>query len=191
MPTFLAAPTSADLTHEDARNATEPFSEFGYVSQEIGAILLSQAVVALIAQVKIVPRLVDWAGPLKAFRVVFGVDPAAYLSFDSIDSVFGITIPIIKVSFSLYATAVLSPVGYIYSVILSAVPSCMYDFNVRLHQFNPGSQIQRHHQSSCPDILAFPHQFHASRRPRGPWWSESFLLWALMSDVAVKSCPRR
>lgn len=121
MPTFLAAPNQAEPPRENARDAPEPTGGFGYGSQTIGAILFSQAVVALVAQATIVPRLVGWAGPLRAFRVVLGVYPVAYL-LTPVLPLLGPPLPMVTVVLDLWVTAVLSSTGYICSAILSVGP---------------------------------------------------------------------
>jgi hypothetical protein len=75
MPTFLAAPSSPDSSREHKRGVMDSNGGFGYGSQKIGLILLSQAIVVLIAQATIVFCLIDWAGPLTACGVVFWIIP--------------------------------------------------------------------------------------------------------------------
>lgn len=121
MPTFLASPSPTEPTRENARDAPGPIGGFGYGSQMIGAILLSQAVVALAAQATIVPRLVDWAGPLRAFRAVLGLYPIAYLLAPFLP-LLASPLPLVTVALDLWVTAVLSSTGYMCSAILSVAP---------------------------------------------------------------------
>ena len=88
--------------------------------------LVNDSVVALVAQATIVPRLVGWAGPLRAFRVVLGAYPVAYL-LTPVLPLLAPPLPMVTVALDLWVTAVLSSTGYICSAILSVDPpsSCL------------------------------------------------------------------
>lgn len=174
MPTFLAAPRSAEPSKKHARNIMESSGGFGYGSQKIGVILLTQAIVVLIAQVTVVSRLIDWAGPLTACRVVFGMYPVAYVLTPFLPLLVE-PLPLITVGLNIWITAILSSIGYICSAILSVVRSCSLPSHLSLTS-TPVSQIQRHRQSSSPESTVHLLQSLASRGPWVPWWLESSLL---------------
>lgn len=147
MPTFLAAPDSAESSKQHERNIMDSTGGFGYGSQKIGLILLSQAIVVLIAQATIVSRLINWAGPLTACRVVFGLYPAAYVLTPFLPLLASPAGPLVTVALDLWITGILSSIGYICSAILLVTLNCLRDAAVRLHLSTLASQI-RHRQQS-------------------------------------------
>ena len=118
MPTFLATPpTPPGSQRTPTRNFLESTSGFGYSSEKIGFILLSQAIVAVIAQATVVPLFVDRVGPLKAYRIVLSIYPIAYL-FTPLLPKLGSPFPLILVALDLWIKVIISSVGYICSAIL-------------------------------------------------------------------------
>lgn len=116
MPTFLAAPTSVDSRHHK-RDVMDSTGCFGYGSQKIGLILLTQAIVVLVAQATVVSRLIDWAGPLTACRVVFGLYPAAYVLTPFLP-LLAEPGPLLTVALDIWITGILSSTGYICSAVM-------------------------------------------------------------------------
>lgn len=118
MPTFLAAPSTPSSSQQTpTRNFLEATSGFGYSSQKIGLILLSQAIVAVIAQATLVPLFIDKAGPLKAYRIVLAIYPTMYL-FTPLLPKLGSPFPLMLVALDLWIKVIISSVGYICSAIL-------------------------------------------------------------------------
>ena len=79
IPTFLAAPMTPSSSQRSRRDIFETSGGFGYSNKKVGMILLSQAIVGLIAQATIVPYFIDKVGSLKAYRLILGAYPAMYI----------------------------------------------------------------------------------------------------------------
>ncbi|KAI0448900.1 major facilitator superfamily domain-containing protein [Xylaria acuta] len=80
MPTFLAAPIATDTPGEVFHQGIFGGSDgFNYNGQKIGIILLSQSIFGLCIQATIVPFFINRLGTLKAYRIVLGIYPLAYL----------------------------------------------------------------------------------------------------------------
>ncbi|WEW55101.1 hypothetical protein PRK78_000529 [Emydomyces testavorans] len=118
-PTFLAIPAKEHMGPEDLQ-ATSIFrfvDGFGFSSQKIGLILLTQAGVAIAAQTTLVPFIVGWLGALKTYRLVLCVFPATYLLTPflvKLKPVFSTVVLLLD----LWVKVVLSSTGYVCSAIL-------------------------------------------------------------------------
>ncbi|KAK3376112.1 major facilitator superfamily domain-containing protein [Lasiosphaeria ovina] len=91
--TFLALEPSPTGDYQQQGNSTTPSATvyhrslslpqakggFGFNTQTIGAMFLSEAVVRVVVQATLVPLLVSRLGALRAFRLVLVIYPAAYL----------------------------------------------------------------------------------------------------------------
>ncbi|KEZ46400.1 hypothetical protein SAPIO_CDS0718 [Scedosporium apiospermum] len=76
MPTFLAISVASNGPESSPRrNLLQYSGGFGYGNYEIGLILLSQAVVAVVTQATVVPLFINRMGPLRAYRVILCVYP--------------------------------------------------------------------------------------------------------------------
>lgn len=148
MPTFLAAPSSAESPKQHERNIMDSTGGFGYGSQKIGLILLSQAIVVLIAQATVVSRMINWAGPLTACRVVFGLYPAAYALTPFLPFLASPAGRLITVALDLWITGILSSIGYICSAILLVIPNYLRDTANHLYLLILALQIRHRQQSS-------------------------------------------
>ncbi|KAI1408633.1 hypothetical protein F5Y13DRAFT_106556 [Hypoxylon sp. FL1857] len=119
MPTFLATPPPTSATQETF--ISEYFQSrggLGYSSQKIGLVLLSQAIVALVAQGLLVPRFIDRAGPLRAYRVILAIYPLMYI-FTPLLPNFNPQLSFILIVLDAWTRAILSSIGYICSAILT------------------------------------------------------------------------
>lgn len=119
MPTFLATPSQAVpvLRKSPISEFFRSSGGFGYSSQKIGFILLSQAVVALAAQGLLVPRFIDRVGPLKAYRIVLGIYPFMYI-FTPLLPNLNTWLSFLLVVLEAWVRVVLSSIGYICAAIL-------------------------------------------------------------------------
>ncbi|KAH7310788.1 major facilitator superfamily domain-containing protein [Stachybotrys elegans] len=119
MPAFLAAPTALphDSTSSHERSPFDPAGGFGYSSHQVGLILLSQAIVAVIMQATVVPLAVGKLGALKAYRIAVGIYPTMYVLTPFLPNLES-PLPTLLVTLDLWAKVLLSSVGYICSAIL-------------------------------------------------------------------------
>jgi hypothetical protein len=118
MPVFLAG--SANTTHtadsaSDAKGHSSP--GFGYSTQTIGLILLSQAIVGIAVQIKVIPYLISRHGALTSYRAILSLYPILYL-FTPFLPFLPTPLPLITVVLELWSKVVLSAAGYICSAIL-------------------------------------------------------------------------
>lgn len=90
---------------------------FGYSNQTIGYILLSQAIVAALVQIQLIPYFINKMGPLKAYRIVLCVYPTLYLSTPFLPAVVA-PVSLVLVTLELWCKVILSSVGYICSTML-------------------------------------------------------------------------
>ncbi|KAF1982268.1 MFS general substrate transporter [Aulographum hederae CBS 113979] len=81
IPTFLATPKQQDMegTATEHRSIFHFNGGFGLNIQSISHILLSQALVAIIAQMFVIPAVVERYGPLLVFRCTISVFPLMYV----------------------------------------------------------------------------------------------------------------
>ncbi|KAH9907803.1 major facilitator superfamily domain-containing protein [Xylariomycetidae sp. FL2044] len=119
MPTFLAAPFPDT-------------GGFGYSSQKIGIILLSQAVFAMIIQAAVIPRLIGRLGALRAFRLVLGLYPCTYVLTPFLPRLAG-PLGLGLVVLDLWIKVMLSSVGYICSAVLISDTAPARDFLARIN----------------------------------------------------------
>ncbi|KMU86789.1 hypothetical protein CIHG_04578 [Coccidioides immitis H538.4] len=80
-PIFLAIPAKPTKPADNLveRNIFQFTDVFGFSSQKIGFILLTQAGVAIIAQSTLIPWIVGRFGALKCYRMILCIFPVAYL----------------------------------------------------------------------------------------------------------------
>ncbi len=119
MPTFLASPSTASSAPPSLqpRNFFETTCGFGYSSQKVGLILLSQAVVALVAQATVVPISIEKLGTLKSYRIVLSIYLATYIFTPLLPKLMP-PFPLVSVTLDLWMKVTLSSIGYICSAIL-------------------------------------------------------------------------
>ncbi|KAI8949374.1 major facilitator superfamily domain-containing protein [Xylaria longipes] len=118
MPTFLAAPVATAAPEETFhRGAFGGSNGFNYSGQKIGLILLSQAIFGLCIQAAIVPLFINRLGTLKAYRIVLGIYPLAYL-FTPLLPNLEEPLALGTVTLDLWIKVALSSVGYICSAVL-------------------------------------------------------------------------
>ena len=122
MPTFLALPQSKE-TEQGTETGFLRFSGgFGLTTQHIGYILLAQACVAIVAQLAIIPKVVDKFGALRTYRYVLCVFPFMYL-FTPFLVKLSPPLSTIALVLDLCVKVVLSSTGYVCSAILYALPN--------------------------------------------------------------------
>lgn len=126
MPPFLAAPPEGESPEVSEnpkihmlslRSILQTPSGFGYNNQTIGFILLSQAIVAALAQIRLVPSFINRMGPLKAYRIVLAVYPVVYFSTPILPALPS-PLPMMLVVLELWCKVILSSIGYICSTML-------------------------------------------------------------------------
>jgi len=126
MPVFLATPPNSPDSNTSHRRQPEQQPQafifqtpngFGYSNQTIGYILLSQAIVAVLTQIRLVPYFIDKMGPLKAYRVVLCIYPILYLSTPFLPAAAAL-VSLVLVVLELWCKVVLSSVGYICATML-------------------------------------------------------------------------
>ena len=122
IPTFLAAPSTPPDSRPTPGGLLQTPGGFGYSNQEVGVILLSQAIVALVTQATLVPFFIDRVGPLRAYRIVLGIYPAMYI-FTPLLPKLPPALSLAFVAFDLWIKVVLSSIGYICSAILQVFPT--------------------------------------------------------------------
>lgn len=118
-PTFLAIPAKDDGVSENlaARSFFELSHGFGFSSQKIGFILLTQAAVAIAAQLTLVPFIASKFGALRVYRLVFCIFPVTYLFTPFLAKVrppFAMMVLLLD----LWVKVALSSTGYVCSAIL-------------------------------------------------------------------------
>ncbi|KAI1259685.1 major facilitator superfamily domain-containing protein [Xylariaceae sp. FL1019] len=125
MPLFLAAPVDRSV-HRTLTRSQKALG-FGYSSSKIGIILLSQAIFSLFIQATLVPAFINRMGALRAYRIVLGAYPFAYILTPVLPT-FSAPIPLILVTIDLWIKVALSSTGYICSAILisETAPSSGY-----------------------------------------------------------------
>lgn len=117
IPPFLAAPAVPSDPQPTRRDALSTPGGFGYSNQKVGVILLSQAVVAMIAQVTLVPFLINKLGSMTAYRILLGVYPAMYL-FTPLLPKLPSSPSLVFLVLELWIKVILSSIGYICSAVL-------------------------------------------------------------------------
>ncbi|KAK0666751.1 putative permease [Cercophora samala] len=112
MPVYLAAPSDSSTQHLSGG--------FGYSGPTIGFILLSQAIVAALAQIRFVSWFIDKMGPLRAYRLVLCAYPVVYMFTPLLPglSVHSESLALMLVVLELWLKILLSSIGYICSTIL-------------------------------------------------------------------------
>ncbi|KAK4208113.1 protein zinc induced facilitator-LIKE 1 [Rhypophila decipiens] len=90
---------------------------FGYSNQTIGFILLSQAIVAALVQIRLVPYFIDRMGPLRAYRIVLTIYPILYLATPFLPALPS-QLPLTLVVLELWSKVILASIGYICSTML-------------------------------------------------------------------------
>ncbi|KAI0383261.1 major facilitator superfamily domain-containing protein [Hypomontagnella monticulosa] len=133
MPTFLATPlaTSA-IGQASASDFFRSRGGFGYSSRTIGLVLLSQAIVGLVAQALLVPRFIDRVGPLRAYRIVLGIYPLMYI-FTPLLPNLASWVSLTLVILDAWIRVILSSTGYICSAILTTNTASSRDFLARIN----------------------------------------------------------
>ncbi|KMU78968.1 hypothetical protein CISG_07611 [Coccidioides immitis RMSCC 3703] len=118
-PIFLAIPAKPTKPADNLveRNIFQFTDVFGFSSQKIGFILLTQAGVAIIAQSTLIPWIVGRFGALKCYRMILCIFPVAYL-FTPFLVKLKSPFSIIALLFDLWVKVLLSSTGYICSAIL-------------------------------------------------------------------------
>lgn len=116
IPTFLAAPSTPSDSQPAQRDILQTPGGFGYSKQTVGMILLSRAIVGLLAPATAV-RLNDRLGPLTAHRVTLAIFPATYI-FTPLLPRLPPALALVFVSLDLWIKTILSSVGYICSAVL-------------------------------------------------------------------------
>ncbi|KAM7215759.1 protein zinc induced facilitator-LIKE 1 [Rhypophila decipiens] len=114
MAPFLAAPPSTETDENPSspsntmslsvRSILQTPNGFGYSNQTIGFILLSQAIVAALVQIRLVPYFIDRVGPLRAYRIVLSIYPILYLATPFLPA-FPSQLPLIFVVLELWSKA--------------------------------------------------------------------------------------
>lgn len=120
MPVFLASPnrtTSHIPEHIKARNFLQFDDGFGLSTRQIGPILLSQALIAVIGQFFLVPRIVGTYGALRIYRYVLWLYPFFYL-FTPFTAQLPYPVSVATVMVDLWVKVLLSSTGYTCSAIL-------------------------------------------------------------------------
>ncbi|EAS30115.3 uncharacterized protein CIMG_08861 [Coccidioides immitis RS] len=117
-PIFLAIPAKPTKPADNLveRNIFQFTDVFGFSSQKIGFILLTQAGVAIIAQSTLIPWIVGRFGALKCYRMILCIFPVAYL-FTPFLVKLKSPFSIIALLFDLWVKVLLSSTGYICSAI--------------------------------------------------------------------------
>ncbi|KAF8846429.1 MFS general substrate transporter [Acephala macrosclerotiorum] len=127
IPTFLA--TSSD---KHSSGLFKFSSGFGLASPSIANVLLTQAVVAIISQILIVPRVIDQFGALKTFRWALFVFPWLYC-LTPFTTRFPYPLSIMALLLDLWTKGVLVSLGYVASAILltsnTPAPECLATVN--------------------------------------------------------------
>ncbi|KAI1110446.1 major facilitator superfamily domain-containing protein [Nemania sp. NC0429] len=130
MPTFLAAPIATEgALHPGIFGGTNGFN---YSGQTIGFILLSQAIFGLCIQATAVPFFINRLGPLKAYRVVLGLYPLAYLFTPFLPNLVE-PLALGTVALDLWLKVALSSVGYICSAVLISSTTPRSEFLARVN----------------------------------------------------------
>ena len=78
IPVFLATPPLGDLSRLRSRAPFLLGGGFGLTSANVGNVLLTQAITAILVQFFIVPRVVAKFGPLRTYRWSLSVFPILY-----------------------------------------------------------------------------------------------------------------
>lgn len=118
MPTFLATPVASSGPESPPRqDLLQSSGGFGYSNYEIGLVLLSQAIVAVVTQATLVPLFINRMGPLWAYRAILCVYPAMYL-FTPVLPKLAPWMSLTFVLFDLWIKVILSSIGYICSAML-------------------------------------------------------------------------
>ena len=95
---------------------------FGFSTIEVGNVLLTQAIVAILAQLLVIPRLIETFGPLRVHRCALCVFPILYCFTPFIVRLPRI-VSIVVLLIDLWVKVLLSSLGYVCSAILY-VQSC-------------------------------------------------------------------
>jgi hypothetical protein len=118
MPTFLAAPLATTTSQQNpALDLPQTTGGFGYNSQRIGFILLSQAIIAIITQATLIPFFIQRVGSLNAYRIVLCLYPVMYLFTPFLPNLIS-PLSLAGVVLELWFKVILSSVGYICSAVL-------------------------------------------------------------------------
>ncbi|KAM7205997.1 protein zinc induced facilitator-LIKE 1 [Rhypophila sp. PSN 637] len=141
MAPFLAAPPSTEtdkkspspsITMSLSVSIFRTPNGFGYSNQTIGFILLSQALVAALVQIRLVPYIIDRMGPLRAYRMVLSIYPILYLATPFLPALPS-QLPLILVVIELWSKVILASVGYICSTMLITKTISDKDYLVRVN----------------------------------------------------------
>jgi hypothetical protein len=117
IPTFLAASSTGHS--EDDTDVTFFRFKIGFdmASPSIANVLLTQAVVAILSQIFIVPRVIDRFGPLKTIRWALSVFPWLYC-ITPFTARLPYPLSIIAILLDLWTKGILVSLGYVASAIL-------------------------------------------------------------------------
>ena len=117
IPTFLATSSlRSPLTHS-IRDLFKFKVGFGMTSPSIANVLLTQAVIATVSQILIVPKIIDCFGPLNTFRWALFVFPWLYC-ITPFTARFPYPLSLMAILLDLWIKCVLANLGYISSSIL-------------------------------------------------------------------------
>jgi hypothetical protein len=119
IPTFLATPfdTPESSTDHSKRDVFKFKAGFSMTSPSISNILLTQAIVAIVSQILIVPRVIDRYGPLATFRWSMFAFPWLYCLTPFTARLF-YPLSTIAILLDLWIKGVLASLGYVASAIL-------------------------------------------------------------------------
>jgi hypothetical protein len=118
MPVFLAAPSNSTDPETTLRGEERFASQgFGYSSQKIGLILLSQAIVAVLVQARWVPYFISKYGALRSYQMILCICPTLYL-FTPFLPLLTPPLALITVVLELWLKVILSSIAYICSAML-------------------------------------------------------------------------
>ncbi|KAK4203399.1 putative permease [Triangularia verruculosa] len=113
MPVYLAAPLDSSTKHLTGG--------FGFSGPTIGFMLLSQAIVAAVAQLAFVSWIINKMGPLLAYRTVLCAYPVVYIFtpfLPGLSITISSALALALVVLELWLKVLLSSIGYICSTIL-------------------------------------------------------------------------
>jgi len=117
IPTFLATSSIGNPLTHGGRDVFKFKVGFGMTSPSIANVLLTQAVIATVSQILIVPRVIDRFGPLKTFRWALFVFPWLYC-ITPFTARFPYPLSIMAILLDLWIKCILVSLGYVSSAIL-------------------------------------------------------------------------
>lgn len=118
MSTFLALPETSQRESSPLQaRGLNVSGGFGLTTSEIGTIFLSQAVVAVVAQSYLIPKLVSKMGALRVFKWILLAYPLLYI-LTPLTAKLPSPLSIIAVSIDLWIKVIVSSTAYVCSNIL-------------------------------------------------------------------------